>query len=349
MFILNRTPHKISLIRGHISDTMAVAAVVAEVVYAIQADGRLLATREREELPSDPPSAAKYPIWAEVSLTVSGSIACPARPPYTRRLGLRAGDRHLELLVHGDRRWRRGVSGALEAGEPQRFDRMALGFERAFGGSFVQAPGPDPLSGLPHPGGKIAYPLNPEGIGFYGDEISAENGLLANIEWADRPVLSWDDRPEPAGFSPCPSLHGLRFPMDTLMKLPFPKDPELAQKALSSFPMTMLASLRMPHFAHKRLIFRESELKPGTPIELKGMASGAMPIAFLLPPPPVEVFEADSRDSDLKSSPALRPNLRNLHIDADGRYLLATYGYMTRYRPSFGPEWFHVNPLAAEV
>lgn len=349
MFIRNRTPYSVKLSRSHVSDSMAVAAVVVEGVYSIQADGRLLPAGERKMQTSDPPSPSKHPIWAEVSLTVSGSVAGPARAPHMRRVELRVGDRRLALHVYGDRRWKKTLAGGLEAGEPERFERIFLGFDKAFGGSFEQAPGPDPRTGLPHPGGKVFYPLNPDGIGLYESEQAAENNLLPNVEWADQPIRAWSDRPEPAGFSPCPALAGLRIPEEVQQVLAqLPIDPSNTEplNPLKLLPMHLLMALRAQHHAHGKLVFRESLVAPGTPVELLGM--GDVPIQFKIPDIPADVYAAEHSEADIGDCDALRPSLRSLHIDADGRHVLACYGYLARYRPGFGPEWFLVMPRKGE-
>jgi uncharacterized protein YjbI with pentapeptide repeats len=79
-----------------------------------------------------------------------------------------------DLIVIGDRRWARGITGSKPS-EPEPFESMPIGFTRACGG-----PGYEP---------------NPVGVGIDGD-------VLPNVELATDRVRSRGDRARPAGYGP---------------------------------------------------------------------------------------------------------------------------------------------------
>ncbi|GAA4354409.1 DUF2169 domain-containing protein [Variovorax defluvii] len=109
-------------------------------------------------------------------------------PVATLDVGFRVGPVVKRLRVTGDRVWLGGSPS-----EPEPFATMPLCYERAYGGV-------DPASR------RSARPQwdarNPAGTGFVLDAAGAEGVRLPNIEYADRPVQGWSDRPAPAGFGP---------------------------------------------------------------------------------------------------------------------------------------------------
>jgi hypothetical protein len=344
MFVRNRTPYEATLIRGHLSETTDVASIVVHSVFRIEADGRLAPVFDREPSSADPPRTSRYALWHEVSVTVSGTVHGPSHAPYVVPIAVSVGQKRVAVAVFGDRRWERSFDDDLLPSDPAPFDAMALSFERAFGGGFDIPPGPDPATGLPHPGGKAAYPKNPSGRGFYRDEAMAEGALLPNIEYADELIEKWDDKPEPAGFSPCPDLVALRLDDDFLLRttgLRPGAPPAMTVEALA--PYAPAVAMRIPHHATGRLIF--SEVPPGTPIEVSGVARRA--IRFAVVAPPVSVVTASSDKPDAKLGRPLRPELRLVHIDADGGYVIFEHGYTTTYRRDFAPEWLRVLPRAS--
>lgn len=310
MFIRNKTRHRVALPHGYVSEDTAVAAVVIETRFHVfpdrlvpepALDGRRAAT--------DLPDLLLYPEWEETSVTVSGHVSGPPHPPYVRPVLLRVGADVRRLIVFGERRWRRGLGGALSASAPAPFHEIPLAFERAYGGSFDEPPGLCPDTGLPTPGGPVGYPLNETGIGFYPDADHAQDQVLPNIEWPHQLVTSWSSRPEPAGFSPCPTLHALRAP---------PSDAD--------------AYLHHQHVAPAALIF--PTLSPGTEIALEGV--GAATLAFAVPGFPAVVA----------TKPALRNagawSTRAVHVDADAGAVLVVQGYAFSYTATNAPQWIDV-------
>ena len=85
-----------------------------------------------------------------------------------------------KLVAFGDRCWQRRLLGRSSS-EPAPFERMPLGYARAFGG----------------PG----YPKNPIGIGF---DRGGKPESLPNLEDPDQLITSSDDQPDPASFAARP-------------------------------------------------------------------------------------------------------------------------------------------------
>jgi hypothetical protein len=344
MFVRNRTVHKATLARGHVSDKLSVATVVVESTYRIDERGSLHAESDRKAAPTDPPTTAHRALWHEVSVTASGTVKGPARPPFVVPVSLRVGDVLRRIAVFGDRRWERAFGGDLVPSNPALFDALPLSFDRAYGGKFEMPPGPDRMTGLPHPGGTMAYPKNPQGRGFYMDAASAEGELLPNIELPEQLIRKWDERPEPAGFSPCPELVTLRMTDDFLLRMTgVPANSPAPQWTPRTFaPHVPVVAMRTIHHAPGWLIF--PDVPAGTRVELSGV--GPRPLHFDVPGPPAKVVTASSNTPNARTGPPLRCELRTMHIDADGQHVLFAHGYMMTYRRDFAPEWLFVLPTS---
>jgi hypothetical protein len=127
-----------------------------------------------------------------------------------------------ELRVTGDRRCLRSVDGHVRFSEPEPFERMPLGYDRAYGGydhgsealhpNFFEAIGESlPTGADPKTYSPCAYPRNRHGRGYYLSRSTTplEEVLLPNIEeptdllTPERFVvpdpLSWWRQPLPAG------------------------------------------------------------------------------------------------------------------------------------------------------
>lgn len=124
-----------------------------------------------------------------VDVLVSGQAHAPhGRVATSVRVRLDLGDVHKELLVSGDRFWRR----ALGAPNPEPFLRMPIVYERAFGG--VHAEDGDPAK-------MELESRNWAGVGFRGANCHDKVILtqLPNIEYPKDRQSSRSDRPRPAG------------------------------------------------------------------------------------------------------------------------------------------------------
>lgn len=317
MFLRNRTPHDVALARGHASDELAIASVNLEVVYAIR--GQQLEPLEPPppRAAVDPPDATRIPLWSGTSVTLSGVARGPARAPHVCPVAVAVGTEMRRLIVFGERRWTRPLlGGPLQASPALPFDAVPLTWDRAFGGAYDLEPGVLPGSALPHPGGRVAFPLNAGGIGFYPDERAALDQLLPPLELPDQLIKAWGDRPEPAGFAPCPQLASLRLPSA-------PPEPEHDRA------WAVTAALRMLHHAPGRLIF--AALAPATPVEVTGLGE---PVRFACPPSPIVVSCRKGRDAT-----PVPGRLRSVHVDMTALAVRISYGHQFPYPPDAAPSW----------
>jgi len=347
MFVRNRTAHKATLARGHVSDSLSVATIILESTYRIDDQGVLHLDSERKAAPTDAPNTAIYALWHEVSVTAAGTVYGPPRAPFVVPVSLRIGDELRRLAVFGDRRWKRSFGGDLLPSDPAPFDALPLSFDLAYGGHYEMPPGPHPVSGLPHPGGVVAFSKNPEGRGFFENDDAAEDGLLPNVEWADLLIRKWDDRPEPAGFSPCPQHVALRLTDDFLQQAAklLPRPLELDSSLTNFAPLAPVIAMRTIHHASGRLIF--PEIEPATQIECSGL--GRKSLRFSVPEPPAKVVTASSDRPNARWGEPLRCHLRSIHIDADSRHVIFVHGYAMHYRRDFAPEWMLVLPPETQI
>ncbi|WPH14645.1 DUF2169 family type VI secretion system accessory protein [Variovorax paradoxus] len=120
-------------------------------------------------------------------LVVGHAFAPGGQPVTTLDVGFRVGSMQKVLRVLGPREW-----GALGPTKPEPFVSMPLVYERAWGGVDIHAPDP----------GAAWDWRNPVGCGFAVRASNLHGLPLPNIEWPDRLIRSWDDRPDPAGFGP---------------------------------------------------------------------------------------------------------------------------------------------------
>ena len=316
MFVRNDSAFQPALARGLVSDEVAVATITVECMFQITRAG-LAPIPLAPRTPLDAPDVSKHVLWRGTSVTASGHVYGPRTEPCVRPISLRVGDRVENIAVFGERRWRRSFWGTLEPTLPMPFERIALSYECAFGGSYVESPGLFLGTNLPHPGGTIAHPLNPKGIGLYRDAKSAAGQLLPFIERSDELVREWNQRPRPAGLSPCPELMSLRAPT--------------TEAQLRGEPIA--PALRVAHHAPGWLIF--DRLAFGTRVSLVGV--GKEPLAFEIPMP--------SFDVEAQSSHACRAtrNVRSVHIDADAQTMRVAHAYSFIYEPKHAPRLFVVR------
>jgi hypothetical protein len=95
-----------------------------------------------------------------------------------------------QLRVFGDRRWQRSVLG-LSMTQPEPFEKMALTYERAFGGWDTKSE---------NTAEHRLEPRNPIGSGFATCPEHLNDQPLPNVEDPRQLISSWKDRPRPAGF-----------------------------------------------------------------------------------------------------------------------------------------------------
>lgn len=322
MFVQNKTASRVRLARGDVSEDLCVGAVTLRAEYRLTENGLIPWEGERAALDTDPPaSVGDEPLWEGTSVTAAGSVLGRLRAPAVVRVDLQVGPETRTLLVFGERRWLRNA-GKLARGVPAPFDEIPLSWSRAFGGSYELAPGLDPHTRRPHPGGLVPHPLNPSGTGFYRDERAAEGQPLPSIEWRDAGIATWSDQPRPAGLAPCPELLGLRAPDGPPAG---PEDPE----------WHLRTALRFLHHAPGELVF--SDLAPGTPVRLSGV--GESSIAFEIPGSPVAVATVRG-----KSVETVGFRVRSVHISRPDGAVLVDFAHAFGFAAGEAPSWIRVEP-----
>lgn len=319
MFVENRTSFETALPRGLFSEGVFVAALVLTVAYRVTPKGLVPWEGARAALPADPPDSSKRPLWYGTGVTAAGTVRGPGRTPHVAYVDLRVGTESRRLVVTGDRRWVKNA-GKLVASAPAAWDAMPLSWSLAFGGSVEIPPGPAGPEGLPHPGGRYEFPLNPGGKGLVLDESKAEGVALPNIESPGAMMKEPMDRPKPAGFAPCPDLSGLRIPA------------EISEDFLGDFDKALRLTLRMHHSAPGDLVFEG--LVPGTEVELKGV--GERPVVFGLPASPVRVGVRKG-----KKATELPAGIRGVHVSGEDGAVLVCFGHQFSYEEA--PSWVVVK------
>lgn len=196
----NRTPFAAdrAWVRGRDGSEIWLVAVKAS--FDILPDGRTRVAAEqplvlREPVYNGEPGKSSIRFESDLVLTkvttdilVAGHACAPAGQQVREMdVAFRVGSVQKVLRVFGDRRW-----AAFGATEPELFERMPIVYERAFGGVDLKGPNPE----------RDFYWPNPIGTGFSVDKGRALAQPLPNIEYPDRLMASWDDRPQPAGLGP---------------------------------------------------------------------------------------------------------------------------------------------------
>lgn len=198
------TDFELSMMPWEVEPPRPALMVVVKATFAWGEDGAPC-TIAAEQIPclgevpwddGDPPSLKTETDYAVLKprgewYLVGTAHAPGGRPATLVPVGARVGDMHKQLVVYGDRVWRRGVLGAKPS-DPAPFTSMPLRWERSFGGPRNSS--------------------NPVGRGVA--PVQTEQGpvdALPNIEDPRRPVLSRDDSPPPAGMFPIPSTWRARL------------------------------------------------------------------------------------------------------------------------------------------
>jgi hypothetical protein len=153
----------------------------------------------------------------EVSLF--GAAYAPGGVPVeSMRVALSLGSVRKEIAVFGDRQWRGDGPGATIS-RPERFLRMPLTWQRAFGGTT------DVLVDVDSPV-EVAHPENPLGIGLDPATTAASldefltcpagyprferSRNLPNLEDPSAPITRWEDAPPPVCWGALPAGSALR-------------------------------------------------------------------------------------------------------------------------------------------
>src|ERR1700674_1163598 len=199
----NRTPFAAE--RGWVRDRdgAEIWLVAVKCTFDIRPDGSTEVSKEQPPVLRVPeyhgePGKSSIKYEADLVLTKNttdvlcvGHAYAPGGKAVTELdVGLRVGPVQKMLRVFGDREW-----GATGASSPLPFVQMPLVYERAFGGVDQQSKNPE----------RGWEWRNPVGTGFAVSRGNASGLRVPNIEYRDKPVRGWDDRPPPAGFGPIDS------------------------------------------------------------------------------------------------------------------------------------------------
>jgi hypothetical protein len=199
----NRTPFATE--RGWVRDREGaeVWLVAVKCTFDIKPDGSTEVSKDQPPVLRVPeyygePGTSSIKYEADLILTkkttdvlVIGYAYVPGGKPVAELdVGFRVGPVQKVLRVFGDREW-----NAFGASSPQPFIKIPLVYERAFGGVDRQSQ---------HPERDWDW-RNPVGTGFAISGSNSSGSRLPNIEYRDKLISSWNDRPSPAGFGPIAS------------------------------------------------------------------------------------------------------------------------------------------------
>lgn len=275
MRFVNHTPLPAAMIPSCEGDDRVTALFLCAITYRLGERGLLGLAKEQRplllgnDLPY--PSDAMFRKDA-VSVCATGFVYPREREGRQATAVLRVGRSEAAIAAFGPRVWERGLSGALTPSRPLPFERVAMTWQNAYGGvvdepaAILRVDGEDAFL----PAHESAYPLSFDGIGFYTSAAHALHQPLPQLEHPEQLVRSWDDRPEPVCFAPCPLWSGLR-----------------AAFVMRQGQIDLPSVKRMPSRAAPRTTF--DRIEPGTEIALLGMRPGGRPLQFLAPPPPAFV------------------------------------------------------------
>ncbi len=213
MKLANSTPFPAMLMSAPMDGTDDVHAfAIAKQTYDLGATGTLTPAAER--LPISPEPVATtfgtfhgevYPRKDRADFAVLGTVRLTSAREQAV-VAARLGRFTSRLRIVGNRVWSSVGRGEPVPSAPQRFVEMPIAYSRAFGGRSRS------------PMGEVAWPNNPDGIGFYQTQGEAIGKPLPNIEWASAPpIRSWQERPDPAGWGPYPMFWGLRAVKSVLL------------------------------------------------------------------------------------------------------------------------------------
>jgi hypothetical protein len=214
--LANETSLRAGLYPGYGRDRGFQLTCVVKATYAIDANGRLTAKaaapiEEVDRHAGDPVKSAliaagetvPYKDGAEFYLYGSVQPATPDLRAMEVAVSLAARDGHTirkALRIFGKRSWS-GLGLFPRVGEPQPLTALSLSYEHAYGG----------LDPFPRAGERDPYPGNWIGKGYLKDTKKCIGLELPQIEYADKPIKSPEDRPPTAGFGPLPAFWSPRL------------------------------------------------------------------------------------------------------------------------------------------
>jgi len=273
MLLINRTPLPVAMVPNAEEDDSITSLWLCAATFDIGRDRLRFSEEARPlRLVAEPPEIGDgYLTKAGTSVCATGFAYAPGGEALRSEARLFVGDQCLTVLVLGERTWREMQGGTLVPSLPRPFDRVAMSWENAFGGSVIM---PTRLQKTAHgeeailPEHPEAYSENSDGKGFYTEAAGAVGQPLPQLEDPDKPVERWDDRPDPLCFAPYPMYGGLRARF-------------LVESDVVDFT-------RHPHVLSRgcpRTTF--GEIAFGTRIAVTGMRPGGEVLSFEVPEPPV--------------------------------------------------------------
>lgn len=312
MEFLNETPLPAAVVPSAEADDRVTTLFLCSITYRLAGEKLEIAPAQRPLL-LDP--RTNYPNDAVFTKEVVG--VCAAGFVYPRKgdrareavASLRVGGFEASIVAFGTRLWQRSAFGGLVPSAPLPFERVAMGWENAYGGMAIRPAEVLKLEGEEAfvPEHEAGYPLNFEGKGFFTDEARALEQPLPQLEDPADFVRRWDDRPEPVCFAPYPLYGGMR-----------------AQYMMRDRQIELSGVSKLGSRAAPRTTF--DAVAAGTEIALSGMRPGGEVLAFAVPPSPVSVAVSVGGFSE-----RLVPRLDAIDIDAEASEVRFVYRAKVTY------------------
>jgi hypothetical protein len=316
----------------------------------------------------DPPLKPGSDFWLHKQATdivVLGSAHSPF-PVSEMKVSLTVGDRRKSIAVIGRRLVRRDHRGNLSFSSPEPFSSMQLGWRQAYGGCdrTVEYEPPTTLAEHlrlmgDHPG---LYPRNPLGHGYVVHARAADGVELPNVEHPRQRLhpenlvvadpCRWYLQPVPVGLGwTFPIMFPRYVYLGTDAWFPAPNDqrlPEIRSGQISPDDLdpTRVHDCELPSAYFQEAPFDQQfvDLRPGTPIAVRGMHPSGKPVSFHLPPPPRTILELEGRVQ------TIRPVLTNLVIEPEREQVSCTYlAVTTKMHRAFIPGIHGHIPLSLRV
>ncbi len=206
---LNETPYPAETFILPDQDGLMSAVSVIKATYHLDVDGALRISDSQiplcctDEYMGEPgKSSVRYPsdLVCEkkgTDIAVNGHVYAPGRVPVRECPAMvQVGKLRKIIAVRGDRVFR-SLAGFVTRSAPEPFVKMPLGYERAFGGSDISHPD------AKHHG---VFMENPIGVGYRASRSkkAVQGCALPNFEDVKNRIVTWTDRPRPAGFGCVP-------------------------------------------------------------------------------------------------------------------------------------------------